>query len=1097
MPQCADVFGESLAFPVAGSHQAPVIYNCDQNGNKGFLPSTVNTVGATACFCPAGHEVVGGVCVLGAIADGAQRCLDENREFSKLDGGSCAVAVTLSGGADSDRCYLSGAAKPQCANVFGATMNFFPAPTLSADGATLRFVYDCDRDGSKGFLPSTINTVGATACFCPAGHEVVGGVCVLGAIADGAQRCLDENWEFSRLDGGSCAVAVTLSGGADSDRCYLSGDKSPQCANVFGATMNFFPAPTLSADGATLGFVYDCDTDGSGGFLPSTVNTVGATACFCPSGHQIVGGVCVPDEIADGAQNCVNAGRALSAAEGGSCALAIRPSGGDLVDKCHFSDAKSPQCAEVFGAELAFPAAPGVTVVYNCDPDGEKGLVPATINTIGAGECSCAIAEQGVVGGVCRCADGEGLLASGACGVCAKDEEGVLPDGACGVCPPGHAIDSGVCVASAAVDDCEGAGWSSSLRGGGACGVPLTLFGEAAFDQCYFAGGAEPQCSAVFGSTVNYFPAPTLSADGSTLRFVYNCDPEESTGFVPSTINTVGATACACPSGDEIVGGVCVLGDIAAEARSCQDAGWEFFEANGGGCAVPLAPADGPDSDRCYFTGAVEPQCAAVFGSTINYFPSPTLAADGSTLRFVYDCADKNMEFIPSTVNTIGATACACPAGEALAGGACVSAAIAVGAQNCLDAGRDFSESDGGSCEVPVRPADGNLFDQCYFSGSHKPQCRDVFGSALAFPAELPAPAVYNCDLSGQTGFLPATINTVAATECACPDDHQIVGGVCVPAEVAGQCAAAGWSLSVADGSCGIPLTLSGGADFDRCYFAGAAEPQCAKVFGSTVNYFPSPTLSAGGATLRFVYNCDPDGSKGQTPASANTIGATECACVAAGEKIVGGAGGSCVSEDIAVGAQKCLDSGREFSKINGGSCAVAVTLSGDSDSDRCYLSGRNWPQCEDVFGADLAFPADPGAPLIYNCDPLAETGLIPATFNTVAATECGCGDSSHPYREGACVPKAGNFEPLSDDLLCRVFGGRVRAAVGGGVCSGMDENNTFCVLNSADAFPCRGLFKHLRICNLELNRRALNPFFCGEDCGDDMEAFGARCRQP
>ena len=1012
LPQCETVFGADLPFP-ADDPGAPVIYNCDPDDQNGFLPATINTVGAVACFCPAGEEPVGGVggvggsCVPGVIASVAQNCLDAGREFSKADGGSCAVAVTLFDGADYDKCYFSGESVPQCAEVFG-TDPVFPATDITV-------IYNCDPDSQTGFLPATINTVEATECACPAGETSVGGACVANAIMVEAQKCLDAGWTFSEDDGGSCAVAVTLSGGTDSDRCYLSGStNSPQCETVFGADLAF------PADDPGAPVIYNCDPDGSNGFLPATVNTVGATACVCPDGRQIVGGVggvggsCVPDAVADAAKKCLNANRELSAADGGSCAAAVRHAGGALYDKCYFSGVLSPQCEEVFGAELVFPAAdPGVTVIYNCDPDPNsgKGLVPATINTVGATDCSCAVAGQSVVGGVCRCPDGEGLD-NGICGVCAGDEEGVLPDGTCGACPDGHAIDNGVCVASAVVENCKNAGWESSLSGGGACGIPLTLSGGMTFDQCYFAGVAEPQCLDVFGSTVNYFPRPAVDAGGATLRFVYNCDPnpDASNGFLPATVNTIRATACACPAGKTSVDGVCVPGAVAAEARICREAGWKFSEAGGGNCAVPLAPANGPNADRCYFTGAAEPQCLDVFGATIHYFPRPTLAADGATLRFVYDCdPNESVGFLPATANTVGATACACPDGEKLVGGACIPVAIAVGAQNCLNANRDFSESDGGSCVVPAKPAGGIPFSRCYFSGSFVPQCEDIFGPALVFPDQLAAPVVYDCDPSRQTGFLPSTINTVAATECACPAGERPVGGICVSAAVVDQCQSNGWTLSAADGGCGIPLTLSGGADFDRCYFAGDNEPQCADVFGATANYFPSPTVAADGATLRFVYGCDPDGSKSQIPATANTIGATECSCVASGEKIVGeggGRGGRCVPGDVAAAAQNCLDSGRVFSRINGGSCPVAVTLSGGLDSDRCYVSGDNTPQCENVFGAGLAFPADPGAPLVYNCDPDGNKGFLPATVNTVGAVACFCPVGEEPVGD-FCVPAA------------------------------------------------------------------------------------------
>ena len=184
---------------------------------------------------------------------------------------------------------------------------------------------------------------------------------------------------------------------------------------------------------------------------------------------------------------------------------------------------------------------------------------------------------------------------------------------------------------------------------------------------------------------------------------------------------------------------------------------------------------------------------------------------------------------------------------------------------------------------------------------------------------------------------------------------------------------------------------------------------------------------------------------------------------------------------------------------------------------------------CTAVFGDPPQFPTasgnaedDRNVRFVYNCDPDGESGLIPATINTIGATECVCPSgqgvrangtcgacstgqvvqsgvcvdcpAESVARGGVCIPESGDFG-LADELLCGAFGGTVQTATGGReVCSGMDANDTFCIIDSADAFPCRGLFKHLRSCNLQFNRKALNPFFCGNKCGA-MEAFGSGCR--
>ena len=80
----------------------------------------------------------------------------------------------------------------------------------------------------------------------------------------------------------------------------------------------------------------------------------------------------------------------------------------------------------------------------------------------------------------------------------------------------------------------------------------------------------------------------------------------------------------------------------------------------------------------------------------------------------------------------------------------------------------------------------------------------------------------------------------------------------------------------------------------------------------------------------------------------------------------------------------------------------------------------------------------------------------------------------------------------------CRMLGGEVQihSATGIRICSGIDANDTFCLVDSGDAYPCRGLFRHVRTCNDDYNRRALNPFFCGARCGA-QKAVGKDCAAP
>ena len=86
--------------------------------------------------------------------------------------------------------------------------------------------------------------------------------------------------------------------------------------------------------------------------------------------------------------------------------------------------------------------------------------------------------------------------------------------------------------------------------------------------------------------------------------------------------------------------------------------------------------------------------------------------------------------------------------------------------------------------------------------------------------------------------------------------------------------------------------------------------------------------------------------------------------------------------------------------------------------------------------------------------------------------------------------PKFRTAEP------CATLGGTVRIVGNGEVCSGIDQSGTFCIVGSRDAFPCRGLYKHVVRCNAEFSRPAVNPFICGPKCDADGGKFpqGADC---
>ena len=93
-----------------------------------------------------------------------------------------------------------------------------------------------------------------------------------------------------------------------------------------------------------------------------------------------------------------------------------------------------------------------------------------------------------------------------------------------------------------------------------------------------------------------------------------------------------------------------------------------------------------------------------------------------------------------------------------------------------------------------------------------------------------------------------------------------------------------------------------------------------------------------------------------------------------------------------------------------------------------------------------------------------------------------------------------GEYNPahpqFSDPRLCQTLGGTIQSP---SVCAQLDRAGTFCIVASRDAFPCRGLFKHVIRCNDLHNRPALNPFLCAEKCQDEnanLRARGQRCER-
>ena len=512
-------------------------------------------------------------------------------------------------------------------------------------------------------------------------------------------------------------------------------------------------------------------------------------------------------------------------------------------------------------------------------------------------------------------------------------------------------------------------------------------------------------------------------------------------------------------------------------ADTCIAAGWNlgfsFVQAGELLCYVrsELYDDKGFDSTKVNGRGFQTPSCDIVdenasvpcvkmFGDPLQF---PTAIGDNDNRRFVANCdPDESKGLIPATINTIGATECTCAiAGQNIINNACVCPAGASVINNVCTCPANY-ELFGGVC-LPDSPRDFGELSDAVLCGA--------FGGEV-FEDTLPQEAD---ELRRQINLLA---ESTSAAERTVYDDMAYV----IQAKFDGR--------DTSSVNTFLARYDTGGDDYNADVYSRIIVRANTSYGAGTFSDTKSNELAR---ILARVPVKDPNNKCGANNGDAFCILNDEA-----------DSAGVLPCEEQFPRLWACHNAGWSVSVNNGGSCGVLLTLASQTTltlalSDQCYLSGSASPQCDDVFGADVDFPAPAfstdGATLrfVYNCDPDGESGLIPATANTIAATECGCESGASVFSD-VCISDDGDLG-LSDELLCGAFGGTVQTATGGReVCSGMDANDTFCIMDSAAGFPCRGLFKHLRSCNVQFNRKALNPFFCGEKCGA-QKAVGSGCR--
>ena len=681
---------------------------------------------------------------------------------------------------------------------------------------------------------------------------------------------------------------------------------------------------------------------------------------------------------------------------------------------------------------------------------------PAVLNA-GTNLCDCPSPNVGT----------DGAAAPGTCAVPSAE--------VCRVLTPSQFYDSaaGACVAIA---DCL----APSVLDAGAnlCDCPSPNVGTD--------GAAAPGDCAVpsAGSCGGLSPAKFYDSAAGACVAIAVCT-------APAVLNA-GTNLCDCPSPNIGTSGAAAPGDCAmpsAEKSKCEtvDSAVNPIGGTWGDTGFGVGCKLNPDGFYT-ITPFSEPICLSANEHCDNYYASlrehgcapPETKFKSGWLQHIHGAHD-NADF--TCVCAFGSGAgeppdangeCACPIGQLVKDGAC--AAPTTPAEKCTVVGGSHNAGFGWCEGIGFRlGGGGGGSQQCAFDNGNDLNgrvifCTDIFGPNYDFPPPGQKSYVYNCDPDDESGLIPATINTIGATECACPAGQAVQSGVCAACPVgqvvqSGVCAACPVGQVVQGGvcvACPVGQVVQGGV----CVAVAACVAPAVLNAGTNRCDCPAPNIGTDGAAA---------------PGDCVAPSAPVCR-VLTPSQFYDAAAGACVA--IAdCRAPAVLDAGANL-------C--------DCPSPNVGTDGVVAPGDCAVFAPSVRVCGELNPPQFYDstavaCVPIPDCRPTGATLNA-EANRCDCPADSVSRGE-VCIPKAGDFPGMSEKLLCGAFGGTVQVARGGReVCSGMDANDTFCIMDSAAGFPCRGLFKHLRACNVEFDRPALNPFFCGEKCGV-QKAVGSECR--
>ena len=795
------------------------------------------------------------------------------------------------------------------------------------------------------------------------------------------------------------------------------------------------------------------------------------TCSACPVGQLLKDGACAapstPEEKCQAAQWTYLSG-----------VCGIKFTIGDSVDHktfCRFDSAKinlNPFCREVFGPDYSFPHKPAdgssPIYVYNCDPDGSKRLRPATVNTAGATACSCSVAGQTLRADLGKCVPRAALIAE-----IEKDkpdlaavrfmlEQGVNPNLTVSAGVPLlfvvatllHAEVVSVLITAGADPKVR---FGISVSAYNNAGMPRSLPGfltehihkDGIFRDGNFSVGRR------FAEVIVHF------GNAAGERFDWDAAEKASTPIGQNVLRNLAEYQTeATPAEEPFLRG---LGAYVQDRVSAEI-----------DCHLLVLDVSYRDSPVCHSRRTCS---AADSGKIYSCSACAGLPLRSALGNFCVAKCEKNAE---TDATAWPDTQCNCPPGVELD-----------------DLGCRSDHDQPLIAEVQKQPSPSLVSVRSLLDLGGRPNITTSAGVPLLFVAAtlLHAEVVSvlitaGANVSAQFGLSATLVNSGGAPR-PLPrflSEQVYAGNVPVNSRLEetyfhfGGAAGGAYDWRLADGDTNVAhatlgnlalyyATVSGAnqaadAPFLRRiggYLRGVGGQCPLSVFGEDISNSPvcsSPVICPEWAPPRGEICVPKTGDFGEGLSEKFLCGifggetpeVEELPANAAQfrlhlRRVAQGASFSAAERAMIVAMSNVVQA-----KFDGNSATVAAFLSAYDTGGAKYEAGA---YKEIIFRANLAY--DPTGTFE---DPRIHTGI----FSEANSNE---------------LARILSFVPVDGSVY---------------ICAGMDKNDTFCLLNSAEAFPCRGLFKHLRACNVKYNRPALNPFFCGGECESGKKAVGAQC---